>query len=80
MISLTILAPDKTLFEGEVSSIIAPGTLGYFQTLVNHASMISTLQPGTITVTLLDGKQQEYSTSGGLFEINSNKAIILMVE
>lgn len=77
MLSLTIRTPEKTVFEGEISLLQAPGTVGYFEILPNHASMISSLQTGKLTVVLPDGQKKYYAISGGAFEINQNKALIL---
>ena len=45
---LEILSPEEKFFEGEVSSVIFPGTNGKFQVLNNHASLISFLTKGKI--------------------------------
>ena len=45
---LEIVSPEKTLFSGEVSSVIVPGTEGSFQILNNHAPIVSTLKNGLI--------------------------------
>ena len=45
---LEILSPEKTLFTGEVDSVIFPGSQGKFQILNNHAPIISSLSQGNI--------------------------------
>ncbi|MBL7923504.1 MAG: hypothetical protein JNL88_04830, partial [Bacteroidia bacterium] len=40
---LEIITPDKKVFEGEVSSVMVPGSKGRFQMLENHAAIVSTL-------------------------------------
>lgn len=77
MIFLKILTMEKTVFEGEVSSLIAPGTVGYFEVLQGHAAMVSTLQPGKITLYLSNGHQMIYAISGGAFQVFKNHALIL---
>ncbi|RYF97084.1 MAG: F0F1 ATP synthase subunit epsilon, partial [Chitinophagaceae bacterium] len=42
--TLEILTPDKKVFEGEVTSVTVPGTMGSFQILRDHAPIISTLE------------------------------------
>lgn len=76
----TILTPEKTLFEGEITSVSAPGTAGYFEVLANHAPMIATLDAGKLTIVQKDGKRQIFSISGGVFENHQNKALILVTE
>ncbi|MDQ3020093.1 MAG: ATP synthase F1 subunit epsilon [Bacteroidota bacterium] len=74
--SLEIISPVKTVFEGEVVAVTIPGSLGIFQVLSNHAPMISTFDVGKIKIKK-DSEVLEYSTSGGIFEVKNNKAIVL---
>lgn len=77
MLYLTILTPDKTIFEDRVASITAPGSMGYFQVLPNHAGMITTLQTGKLEILLQEKKRLVYAISSGTFEIYQNKAVLL---
>ena len=43
---LEILSPENKIFEGEVNSVIFPGSNGKFQILNNHAPLISFLKEG----------------------------------
>ncbi len=74
--NLEIISPIKTIFQGEVSSVIVPGTLGSFQVLKNHAPLVSSIEIGMIRIKQ-NSETLEYSTSGGIFEVKKNKAIIL---
>jgi len=47
---LEIISPEKTLFKGEVDSILFPGTYGDFQVLNNHAPIVSTLSKGKVKI------------------------------
>ena len=75
--NLEIVSPVKLVFQGEVKSVTIPGTLGSFQVLQNHAPLISTFIVGKIKVEK-DSESLEYSTSGGVFEVKNNKAIVLV--
>ena len=48
--TLEILTPDKKVFEGEVTAVTVPGTLGSFQILKDHAPIISTLEDGPVII------------------------------
>ena len=74
--NLEIISPIRTVFQGEVTSVTVPGTLGSFQVLKNHAPLVSSLEIGLIKIRK-DSETLEYSTSGGIFEVKNNKAIIL---
>lgn len=53
---LEIISSEQILFKGEVESVTLPGAKGSFTVLENHASLISTLDAGTIEyVTAVSG-------------------------
>jgi F-type H+-transporting ATPase subunit epsilon len=74
---LTIITPDKQLFEGRVRHVTLPGGAGSLQVLKDHAPLVSTLQEGTI---LYGGEGQEFSLpiQGGLVEVSNNSITILV--
>lgn len=43
---LSIITPDKIVFEGDATAVTVPGTSGSFQILKDHAAIISTLEDG----------------------------------
>lgn len=49
-IHVHIITPEEVIFEGEVDSVIVPGSDGSFQMLENHAPIVSTLQEGLIKI------------------------------
>jgi F-type H+-transporting ATPase subunit epsilon len=77
--TLEILTPDKKVFEGEVSSVTLPGTMGSFEILNNHAPIISTLEDGKLVVRGegKDGKDDVFFIKGGVVEANNNVVMVL---
>ena len=59
---LSLATPEKVIFEGEVTSLIAPGTLGYFQILPSHAPLLTTLRSGTVTFITPDQIPHTYTS------------------
>tara|TARA_X000000368_G_scaffold187796_1_gene148122 strand:- start:4647 stop:4925 length:279 start_codon:yes stop_codon:yes gene_type:complete len=88
---LEIISPEAKLFEGEISSIILPGSAGSFQLLNNHAPIVSTLTSGTVKIfgkiKLLKDHSDKFivesdevtlfKISSGTIEMNDNKVILL---
>jgi F-type H+-transporting ATPase subunit epsilon len=74
--NLEILTPDKKVFEGEVTSVTVPGTMGSFEILNHHAPIISTLEDGKLTVRGT-GKENTFLIQGGVVEVSNNKVIVL---
>ena len=76
--TLEILTPDKKVYEGEVSSVSLPGTMGGFEILPHHAPIISTMEDGKLTVRG-GGKEEVFMIQGGVVE-NLNNHIVVLAE
>lgn len=74
---LDIVTPAKTVYTGEVNSVTAPGAIGNFQVLYNHAPLLSAIGIGEIKITDANGAKLRFATSGGFVEVKSNKVIVL---
>ena len=73
---LEILTPDKKIYEGEVTSVSLPGTLGSFEILNGHAPIISTLEDGKVIVRG-GGKEEVFLIQGGVVENLNNHVVVL---
>ncbi|MEY3052569.1 MAG: hypothetical protein RLY31_2354 [Bacteroidota bacterium] len=60
---ISILTPDKEVFQGSVSSVKVPGSMGTFQVLNQHAPIVSSLEKGTVTL-VTDGTPYRYFDAG----------------
>jgi len=74
--NLDIVTPTKNVFSGEVESVVASGSEGYFQILPGHTPFLTTLQIGEMRIKI-DGKEDFYATSGGFAETHADKVTIL---
>jgi F-type H+-transporting ATPase subunit epsilon len=77
LLELEIVSPVKNVYQGFVKSVIAPGTMGEFQVLYNHAAMVATLQIGIMKLEDENGLMAQYCTSGGILEVKNNRISIL---
>jgi F-type H+-transporting ATPase subunit epsilon len=77
LLKLEIVSPVKSIYKGMVKSVTAPGVMGEFQILYNHASMVSTLQIGIMKLVNEKGEETSFSTSGGILEVKANEISIL---
>ena len=71
-----ILTPNGSVYNGTVMGIKLPGTEGNFEVLHNHASLMSGLEVGVISIRD-DAKVDYIAVSGGFVEVNSNKVTVL---
>jgi F-type H+-transporting ATPase subunit epsilon len=88
---LEIVSPERTLFNGDVESVLVPGSDGSFQMLDNHAPIVSTLIKGTVKIlgeisvsedlsdvfSNVSSNETHLSISSGVVEMKENKIIIL---
>ena len=78
LFNLSIVTPDKTLYEGRVSSLIAPSRIGYLGVLADHASLIATLGPGRIIIKEASNERKVFdSKNDGILEVMKNNVTIL---
>ena len=88
---LEIISPEKTLFKGEVESILFPGTYGDFQVLNNHAPIVSTLTKGKVKIigkiSIEEGVKDKFEYTdketilhidSGTVEMNNNQVTLLV--
>ena len=74
---LSIVTPERIVFNGTAESIIAPGIMGYIGILAHHAPLMTALSNGKLTVRLENGKEALYDIQGGMLEVSSNQVTIL---
>jgi F-type H+-transporting ATPase subunit epsilon len=75
--TLSVLTPERSLFDGAVEYVEVPGTEGYLGVLANHAPLVTGLAPGTLTVRTAAGEVRTFGVSGGFFEVSRNQATVL---
>jgi F-type H+-transporting ATPase subunit epsilon len=72
-----LVSPEKQLVSGEASAVLIPGTEGYFQVLADHAPTMSTIKPGVIEVSMVDGDTTKYVVFGGFADVSPRGLTIL---
>ena len=75
--TVEIITPEATLFEGTAQYIYLPGSDGGLGVLNNHAPLISSLKKGVVKVKDGAGKEHKFEVNGGTVEVFQNKVIIL---
>lgn len=76
---VNIYTPSKTIFSGNISSLVAPGQLGYLGILANHAPIITGLTEGKLTLRDGSNKVISYHVKGkGFLEFLRNNAVLLL--
>lgn len=74
---LLIITPEKTVYDTEVTAIIAPGDLGYLGVLADHAPLITSLKSGYLEITDQNHVKNRMTLHGGFMEVLKNTVTIL---
>ncbi len=72
---LTIVSPERTVFEGKVSRVTFPGKQGRFEVLPGHAPLISILKSGDICY-VTDVESKTLSISSGFVEVSREEVSV----
>ena len=75
-LTVDILTPQSKIYEGEADEVIAPTVTGEIAVLPNHASLLTQILPGELTVKN-GGKEQLIAILGGYLEVTDNHVNIL---
>ena len=74
---LSILTPERSVYSGEVEYVQVPGSEGYLGVLAHHAPLLTSLEPGVMSIRLGDGTQHHFAVTGGFLEVSANRATVL---
>lgn len=74
---LEIVTPTKVIFDGEVVSFSAPGVMGGFQVLYNHAPLLAEIGIGAVKIQKPDGSELRFATGGGFVNVLDNRVTLL---
>jgi F-type H+-transporting ATPase subunit epsilon len=74
--SLSVVAPDRSVVETEVTSVVAPGVMGYFGVLGDHVPLVSALSAGIIEY-MENSERSMLAIGGGFCEVSAGKVTIL---
>ena len=76
-LTLKVLAPDKSVFDGNAEEIILPSTTGLLGILPGHISMVTAIDTGVLRV-FNNGKWESIALMGGFAEVESNEVTVLV--
>jgi F-type H+-transporting ATPase subunit epsilon len=75
--NLSVVAPDKTVVDEVVDSVMAPGVMGYFGIMAGHEPFVTQLKPGVVTFRDGAGAESHVFVAGGFCEASGDQVIIL---
>lgn len=73
---LSIVSPEKAIYDGKVVSVTLPGTTGVFSILPRHAPIISSLKAGAVSYVTADGQEHTHDIGGGFVELSQEEVSV----
>ncbi len=75
---ISIVTPLGKIFEGEIKEATFPGSEGEFGVLDGHAPLVTTLNPGVITLKKVDGGEEVIAVNWGYVEVTPDHINVLV--
>ena len=69
MLHVSVISPEKVLFEGDVDSVVAPAFDGEVGILTRHAPMLTLLGRGTLRLAAAGGESRRFAVEGGFLQV-----------
>lgn len=76
-LTLRVLSPDQSVFDGSADEVILPSTTGLVGILPGHISMVTALDIGVLRV-LSNGSWDSIALMGGFAEVESDEVTVLV--
>lgn len=76
-LTLDIVSAEETIFSGQVSMLVATGTMGELGIMPGHSPLLTTLKPGKIRYKNLEGDESLFYISGGILEVQPSVVTIM---
>jgi F-type H+-transporting ATPase subunit epsilon len=76
-LTLRVLAPDQSVFDGDADEVILPSTTGQLGILTGHVSLLTALDSGVLRLRQAGG-WQSIALMGGFAEVDSNVVTVLV--
>ena len=79
-VNFELVSPQRLLLSEAVDMVVVPGAEGDFGVLAEHAPLISTVRPGTITVYQDNAVSERIFVAGGFAEVTAERCTVLAEE
>ena len=76
-LTLDIVSAEETIFSGQVSLLVATGTMGELGIMPGHSPLLTTLKPGKIRFKNIEGEESLFYISGGILEVQPSVVTIM---
>ena len=76
MLKVSVISPERVLFEGEATSVVAPAFDGEVGILSQHAPMVTLLGRGVLRLAGAAGEQR-FEVEGGFLQVADDEVRVV---
>ncbi len=76
-LAVKVVSPERSVFEGDAASVVAPAWDGMVGVLPRHAPMLALLGTGELTIDLPGGGSRSFQVSGGVIKVEKDHVTVL---
>ncbi|CAA9332540.1 MAG: ATP synthase epsilon chain [uncultured Nocardioidaceae bacterium] len=76
MLKVSVISPERVLFEGEATSVVAPAFDGEVGILSHHAPMVTLLGRGVLRLAGAAGEQR-FRVEGGFLQVADDEVRVV---
>lgn len=77
MLKVSVISPERVLFEGEARSVVAPAFDGEVGILSQHAPMVTLLGAGVLRLEGGAGGEQRFAVEGGFLQVADDEVRVV---
>jgi F-type H+-transporting ATPase subunit epsilon len=76
-LNVRVVSPDRVVFEGEASSVVAPAWDGQVGILPGHAPMLALVGSGELSLDRPGGGSDTFQVAGGVLKVERDNVTLL---
>jgi len=76
-IHVRVVSPEKVVYEGDASALVAPAWDGKVGILPGHAPLLALLGAGELSVEAPGGGSKTYHVAGGVLKVEASQVTVL---
>jgi len=77
-VRVTVVSPERQVFDGEATAVVAPAYDGLVGILPRHAPFLTLLGKGKLIVRHGDAEAQHFVVAGGFLQVAANRVRIVV--
>jgi len=77
-VRVTVVSPERQLFEGEATAVVAPAYDGEVGILPRHAPFLTLLGKGKLVVRHGGAEAQHFVVAGGFLQVAGNRVRVVV--